>query len=214
MRGQEIQSLGALQGALTGVVSQSPGARFITQMIALTAGSSDVNIGVLAGTFEGLIDDGKDKVVSEISDKAKDEADKVATDAAAAVADPNAEGAQDVATDEASQADAVEKSLDTAADDIEAKSKELAEEAVKNIADAAIATGVALATTKLMSAINLSPAKLAKIIAIIKLLEKIPGFQKPITDMKGEISNIKDTAQEAAQSASESVSSAVTGGGD
>ena len=65
-----------------------------------------------------------------------------------------------------------------------------------------------------MSAVNLSPAKLAKIIAIIELLEKIPLFEPAITDMKGEISNIKDAAQETAQNASDTAVAAATGGGD
>ncbi len=195
LRGQKIQTLGAV--GLNEVAGKAP--NFFSQLAGILASPSDANIGLLAGTLSNI----NDEAVSEVADKATKEADKVLTDAATAEADPNAPGAADVATDAASQADTVADKLDTAADDIAAKSEELAKDAVKNIADAAVATGVALATSKIMTSINVSPAKIAKIVAVIKLLEKIPIFKGPITDVKADIAATKDQ-----------VTSTLPGGGD
>ena len=65
-----------------------------------------------------------------------------------------------------------------------------------------------------MSALNVSPAKLAKIIAVIKLLEKIPIFKGPITDVKADIAGLKDGVTSSVDSATDSITSSITGGGD
>ena len=71
-----------------------------------------------------------------------------------------------------------------------------------------------MVTAKALSALNVSPAKLAKLIQIIKILEKIPVFKGPITDVKADLAAARDSVTSGIQKAGDSVSSAVTGGGD
>jgi hypothetical protein len=165
--------------------------------------TTDKNINLNAGTISTLVASAEGKALSVVTEKATSEVDKSLSDATAAAADPNAEGASDVVTDEATLSNSLDQTLDSASDDIAAQGQELAENAVENIKNAAVAAGVTLATTKVLSALNVSPAKMAKLIRIIALLEKIPIFKGPITDVKADAAALKDSA-----------SSAVTGGGE
>ena len=188
LRGTQIQFTDAdsLQGLLAGT-----GIQFVNQLISAIGIPTDNIIGSISGTITSVVQSVANEALNDIKDEAEKAVDKTLSDATAAEADPNAEGAADVATDAISLEESASEALDKAAADIEAQVETIANEAVENITNAAIATGVALATTKVMSALNLSPAKLAKIIKIIQLFEKIPIFAGPITDVKADIAAAK-----------------------
>lgn len=190
LRGRPIEFTGA-QGLMG--FSQE-GLKYSTQLLSDVGYTTDLNINAVAGVVSGVTSIANEEL-SAISDKAVTDATEKATDAISD-ADTDTDATD---TDATSQSEA----LDTAADEIATKSEELAKEAVKNIADAAVATGVALVTSKILTSINVSPAKLAKIVAVIKLLEKIPIFKGPVTDVKADIAATKDQ-----------VTSTIPGGGD
>lgn len=199
IRGRPIQLIG--QGPSTGF--SAAGLAYTNQLLNEIGLPTDNIIGTISGTLSSVVSSTANKAITDVKDKATTEVDKSLSDATAAAADPNTEGASDVVTDEATLSNSLDQTLDSASDDIAAQGQELAENAVENIKNAAVAAGVTLATTKVLSALNVSPAKMAKLIRIIALLEKIPIFKGPITDVKADAAALKDSA-----------SSAVTGGGE
>jgi len=173
---------------------------------------TDNFIGVASGTLSSIIASGKDRALQAAKDAGAEAVDKLATDAAAE--DAAGDATSDAAADAVPLEDAISDQVDATAADIEANAKALADEAVQNLTNAAIATGTALVTAKALSALNVSPAKLARLIQIIKILEKIPVFKGPITDVKADLAAAQDTVTSSVQQAGDSVSSAITGGGE
>ena len=185
---------------------------YVVQLFSQYGSGTDNFIGIASGALSGIIASGKDKALQAAKDAGTEAVDKLTADAAAEDAAGDAAG--DAAADAVPLEDAIEKQLDATAADIEANAKALANEAVQNLTNAAIATGTALVTAKALSALNVSPAKLAKLIQIIKILEKIPVFKKPITDVKADLAAAQDTVTSSVQAAGDSVSSTIAGGGD
>ena len=204
LRGQKI--LGGLEEFTAGPLA------YIVQLFSQYGLGTDNFIGIASGTLSSIIASGKDKALQAAKDAGTEAVDKLATDAAAE--DAAGDGAEDAAADAVPLEDAIGDQVDATAAEIEANAKALADEAVQNLTNAAIATGTALVTTKVLSALNVSPAKLARLIQIIKILEKIPVFKGPITDVKADLAAARDTVTSSVQQAGDSVSSAITGGGE
>ena len=205
LRGQKIQVSGEVAQQ---VLADRPLA-YIAQTFSKTGTPTDSYINVVSGVVDNIKTKALDKGLEEVSKAAE----KAASD------DTGEATSDDTNTDtspetEVTTGDAIKADLDQAAADIETEAKALAADAVKDFANAAIATGAALVTAKAMSALNVSPAKLAKIIAVIKLLEKIPIFKGPITDVKADIAGLKDGVTSSVDSATDSITSSITGGGD
>ena len=205
IRGQKI-----LAGA--GVPFTAGPLAYVAQLFSQYGLGTDNFIGIASGTLSSIIASGKDKALQAAKDVGTEAVDKLATDAAAE--DAAGDATSDAAADAVPLEDAISDQLDATAADIEDNAKALADEAVQNLTNAAIATGTALVTAKALSALNVSPAKLAKLIQIIKILEKIPVFKGPITDVKADLAAAQDSVTSSVQQAGDSVSSAVTSGGE
>ena len=204
LRGQRIQ----IEGESTQQFTAGPLA-YLAQTFSEYGTSTDNHTNIVSGIVDNIKTKALDKGLEEVS-KAAERAASDSTDKATSD-DTDTDTAPDT---EVTTGDAIKADLDQAAANIETEARALAADAVKDFANAAVATGAALVTTKVMSSLNVSPAKLAKIIAVIKLLEKIPIFKGPIADVKGDIAGLKDGVTSSVDSATESITSSITGGGD
>ena len=204
LRGQRIQ----IEGESTQQFTAGPLA-YLAQTFSKNGTPTDNHTSVVSGVVDDIKTKALDKGLKEVSKAAEkaasDDTDKATSD------DTDTDTAPET---EVTTGDAIKADLDQAAADIETEARALAADAVKDFANAALATGAALVTAKVMSSLNVSPAKLAKIIAVIKLLEKIPIFKGPIADVKGDIAGLKEGVTSTVDSATDSITSSITGGGD
>ena len=166
--------------------------QFVTQLYTSAPFTTDRFIGVVAGTVTSiLVAQGKqllDDIVSDATAAAEEALTESAEEAATDAAADAAEDAVDSAVDQA--AAGVEQAIDQAAANVEAKADELAAQFTREaIASEVVQIGTQLATSKLVSSIGVD--KFAKLVRIVRLLEKIPIFKAPISEIKTDISSAK-----------------------
>jgi hypothetical protein len=158
--------------------------RFITQSYSDVPFTSDKLIGVVTGTFSNIVQAKGKEIVKGLS-----EGTTLPDVSATGAVDAAATAAQDAVTSAAANAQAAVTAQ------VDKLTSAFSKEA---IAGSVTEIGTQLVTSKLLSAFGV--ANFAKLVKIIKLLEKIPLFTSPITSIKSNISSVKSTVTDAAKS--------------